>query len=72
VMDLYRERIEGLSEDRSDLTREHDRLVGEFRLVGVKAEREKLAELARDRRIGSESIRRLTRELDLSEARVRG
>lgn len=71
VMDLYRERIEGLSEDRTDLTREQDRLVNEFRLIGVKAERQKLAELARAREVGSETIRRLTRELDLSEARLR-
>ncbi len=72
VMDLYRERIEGLSEDRTDLTREQDRLVNEFRLVAVKAERARLLELVRNREIGSESIRRLTRELDLAEARVRG
>jgi monovalent cation/hydrogen antiporter len=72
VMDIYRERIESLSEDRSDLTREQDRLAGEFRLVGVKAEREKLLELARARQVGSETIRKLTRELDLVEARLRG
>ncbi|MFT3976971.1 MAG: Na+/H+ antiporter [Sphingomonas bacterium] len=72
VMDLYRERIEGLAGDRSDQTRAQDRLVTEFRLVGVKAERDKLLALARNREIGSETVRKLTRELDLSEARHRG
>jgi len=41
-------------------------------LVTVKAEREALADLTRARGISSETIRKLTRELDLSEARYRG
>lgn len=72
VMDVYRERIEGLSEDQSDLMRAQDRLLSEFRLVGVKAERSTLAQFVRARRIGSETARKLTRELDLAEARHRG
>ncbi len=71
VMDLYRERIEGLSEGRASLMREQDRLLSEFRLVGVKAERTALSGLVRARRIGSETARKLTRELDLAEARHR-
>lgn len=71
VMDLYRERIEGLSEDERDAVRAQERLFRDFRLVGVKAERAALAELIRQRQVGSETIRKLTRELDLSEARLR-
>ncbi|GFE77030.1 MULTISPECIES: Na+/H+ antiporter [Novosphingobium] len=72
VMDLYRERIEGLSEDERDAAREQERLFRDFRLVGLKAERAALGELIRKRNVGSETIRKLTRELDLSEARLRG
>ncbi|MPS69800.1 MAG: Na+/H+ antiporter [Novosphingobium sp.] len=72
VMDFYRERIEGLSEDESDAARAQELLFRDFRLVGVKAERIALAELIRERRVGSETIRKLTRELDLAEARHRG
>lgn len=72
VMDLYRERIEGLSEDERDAAREQERLFRDFRLVGLKAERAALGELIRTRSVGGETIRKLTRELDLSEARFRG
>ncbi|WP_448140321.1 Na+/H+ antiporter [Sphingopyxis fribergensis] len=72
VMDLYRERIESRSQGLSPAVREEERLVREFRLIGVKAEREALVELARARAVGSEIARKLTRELDLSEARYRG
>jgi len=72
MMEYYRERIEGLGEERSDTAREQDRLVGEFRLVGVKAERRVLERLVRGRSVGSEISRKLTRELDLQEARLRG
>jgi CPA1 family monovalent cation:H+ antiporter len=72
VMDLYRERIEGLSEGERDAAREQERLFRDFRLVGLKAERAALGELIRSRSAGSETIRKLTRELDLSEARFRG
>ncbi len=72
VMDLYRERIEGLKEDERDAARAQERLFRDFRLVGLKAERAALGELIRTRSVGSETIRKLTRELDLSEARFRG
>ncbi|WP_448663526.1 Na+/H+ antiporter [Sphingomonas sp. CJ20] len=72
VMDTYRERIEGLAGDTPNLARAHDKLTAEFRLIGVRAERARLVDLARDRRIGSETGRKLLRELDLSEARHSG
>jgi CPA1 family monovalent cation:H+ antiporter len=72
VMDRYRERIEGLSGQQADEMRAGNRLTSEFGLVGVKAERAALAKLIRTRRLGSEVARKLTRELDLAEARYRG
>ncbi|MEE4453125.1 Na+/H+ antiporter [Novosphingobium resinovorum] len=73
VMDLYRERIEGLSDRQSAAeTRSGERLLRDFRLVGVKAERQALLQMVRSRRIGSETVRKLTRELDLAEARYLG
>jgi monovalent cation/hydrogen antiporter len=72
VMDLYRARIEGLAGDRSDATRAHAALATELQLVGIKAERQRLVDMARGRRIGSEVARKISRELDLSEARHRG
>ena len=72
VMDFYRERIESRSQGLSEARRAEEHLIREFQLVGVKAEREALVELGRARAIGSEVARKLTRELDLSEARYRG
>ncbi|KTF69579.1 sodium:proton antiporter [Sphingomonas sp. WG] len=72
VMDGYRARIEGLAGDRSDTTRAQAALSTELQLVGIKAERQRLLDLARDRQIGSAVARRIARELDLSEARHRG
>jgi monovalent cation/hydrogen antiporter len=72
VMDFYRERIDGLSDGGADELRLQERLVSELRLVGIQAERAQLLELGRSRVIGSEIARKLTRELDLAEARHRG
>lgn len=72
VMDFYRERIEGLSDGRSDDLRMQERLFGDFLLAGVAAERRTLAELVRRREVGSATVQKLTRELDLAEARFRG
>ncbi|WHO41036.1 Na+/H+ antiporter [Sphingobium sp. AP49] len=71
IMDLYRERLEALSDSEEDSLREQGALLSEFRLVGVAAEREALSNLLRNRAIGSETGRKLIRELDLSEARHR-
>ncbi|HEX7856321.1 MAG TPA: Na+/H+ antiporter [Sphingobium sp.] len=71
VMGLYRERIDGLSEHQPDERRIGERLLGEFHLVGVKAERVALARLVRTQKVGIEIARKITRDLDLSEARYR-
>jgi len=69
VIDTYRDRIEGLSEHRSDLTRQQEQVAADLRLIGLRAERDALFGLAKNRKIGSEVKHKLTRELDLSEAR---
>jgi CPA1 family monovalent cation:H+ antiporter len=72
VMSFYQERIDGLSDDVADEARLQERLVSELRLVGIQAERTTLLELGRSRAIGSETARKLIRELDLAETRHRG
>ena len=71
-MDFYRERIDGLTDGASDAVRVQERLSAELGLIGVKAEREQLTQLIRNRTVGSETARKLVRELDLAEARYRG
>ncbi|PZO77272.1 MAG: Na+/H+ antiporter [Sphingomonas hengshuiensis] len=72
AMDVYRERIDGLAGGAADAVRTQERLSAELSLIGVKAEREQLNRLIRNRAIGSETARKLVRELDLAEARYRG
>ncbi|MDQ0473433.1 Na+/H+ antiporter [Labrys wisconsinensis] len=74
VLTYYRERIDAGSADPDSA--ESTRLVRdvERRLfkVGLKAEREELVRLARQRRLGSEAVQKLIREADLAEARLGG
>jgi CPA1 family monovalent cation:H+ antiporter len=72
AMDVYRERIDGLAGGASDAVRTQERLSADLALTGVKAEREQLNKLIRNRTIGSETARKMVRELDLAEARYRG
>ncbi|MEO7031344.1 MAG: cation:proton antiporter, partial [Herbaspirillum sp.] len=73
VIALYRYRLNGLSaagKDDSELRRtgqaEHSLL-----LIGLKAEREEIFNLARQYRISDEISRKLVREIDLAETRYR-
>jgi len=72
VMSFYRDRLEGLANEASGEARAQERLSSELRLIGIQAERTQLLELARNRQVGSETARKLTRELDLAETRHRG
>ncbi len=74
VMDLYRDRIESRSRGAKVAAeaRLQDRLERDFRLVGLKAERDAVFERARAREIGSTTAQKIIRELDLLEARYRG
>ncbi len=73
VMDLYRRRTAGqlLTEDAARV-RLSDAVERQLRLAGLSAEREVVFALARAHTISDESSRRLVREVDLLEERVRG
>jgi CPA1 family monovalent cation:H+ antiporter len=73
IMDLYRERIDsrtlqGGLQGQMQLYAQVDR---DLRLAGLKAERDAIFRLARDRAIGSAVAQKLIRELDLLEIRYR-
>ena len=74
VMDVYRDRIDsrGGSAKMAAEARLQDRLERDFKLVALQAERALVIELARERQIGSVTVQKLVRELDLLEARYRG
>ncbi len=74
IMDIYRRRIETrtlISEDTATAKR-IDKLERELRLAALRAERTELFRRVRKRELGSESARKLIRELDLMEARYGG
>jgi hypothetical protein len=72
VMDLYRRRIEGQTtgEDAARVRRCGD-IEQQLRLAGLRAERDRLFALARAHAISDESCRKLVREVDLMEERLR-
>lgn len=71
IMDLYRERIDSRLQQSADTqeTRKYAQVERKLRLAGLKAERDTIFLMARDRSIGSEIAQKLIRELDLLEAR---
>ncbi|PZQ61271.1 MAG: Na+/H+ antiporter [Sphingomonas taxi] len=73
IMDLYRERIRVREDGESapDDLQQNERIDRSLRLAAVRAEREEVFRLLRQRTIGSETGRKLTRELDLLEGRLR-
>lgn len=71
VMDLYRLRIKGQTgsgEERETLQRS-EQIEQDLRQVGLQAERDELFRLARSREIGDDLMRRLVREIDLTDAK---
>lgn len=74
VSALYQRKL-GASEDAAERdpveARAYEQAVRELRGAGLKAERNELFKLARERRISDELSRRLVRNLDLIEARQR-
>ncbi|HXH16022.1 MAG TPA: Na+/H+ antiporter [Sphingomonas sp.] len=72
IMDQYRERIDSLAgDDEHRWQQEQDsRLERQLRLAGVRAERQTLFELARQREISVSLAEQLGRELDLADARL--
>ncbi|KQN94460.1 sodium:proton antiporter [Sphingomonas sp. Leaf231] len=73
IADLYRERIRVRVDGGSSLraVRQGERIDRALRLAGIRAEREAVFRLLRARQIGSETGRKLTRELDMLEGRLR-
>ncbi len=71
IMDGYRERIERRSADKAAqaVSRQSEQIERELRLAALRAERTEIFRRVRKRELGSESARKLVRELDLMEAR---
>ncbi|MCX5572220.1 Na+/H+ antiporter [Kaistia nematophila] len=74
IMDLYRARIEAQSRVGDDpaLARQIEAIEARLRIAALKAERMTIYRLLRTRKIGSETARKLVRELDLMESRYEG
>jgi CPA1 family monovalent cation:H+ antiporter len=71
AMQAYRRRLDNASKDIDAATlRRADAAELTLRLAGLRAERERIFELARHRQISDETSRRLVRELDLLEERL--
>nr|WP_206377995.1 Na+/H+ antiporter [Sphingobium psychrophilum] len=73
IMDLYRERIDSRIQQSGDTheTRKYALVERDLRLAGLKAERDAIFLMTRNRSIGSEVAQKLIRELDLLEVRFR-
>ena len=73
VMELYRYRIHGRSKtgEAAALARKTDAIERKLRLVGLRAERDVIYRSARAKQLPDELARRLVREIDLLEARLR-
>ena len=72
VMALYQRRLEGDAERvAADALRKADDAERALRVAALRAEREAIFALARERRVSDDIARRLTRDIDLAEARCR-
>jgi CPA1 family monovalent cation:H+ antiporter len=72
VMELYRRRIEGRSmTENASRIRLSDDIERRVRLAGLRAERDTIFQLARNHALADESSRKLVREIDLAEERLK-
>jgi CPA1 family monovalent cation:H+ antiporter len=72
VMDLYRRRMEGqTASDNAIRIRRCDDIERDLRLAALRAERDVLFALARARSVSDRNCRKLVREIDLQEERLR-
>ncbi|HEX6795017.1 MAG TPA: Na+/H+ antiporter [Casimicrobiaceae bacterium] len=73
VIGLYRSRLgrAGAGDVEAEELRKAEQVERTLRLAGLRAEREKIFEMARHSRISDETSRKLVREIDLTEARYR-
>jgi hypothetical protein len=74
IMDHYRARIDAGSgaDEEIALARQLEAIQSRMAIAALKAERTTIFKLLRGRKIGSETARKLVRELDLLEARYEG
>jgi CPA1 family monovalent cation:H+ antiporter len=72
IMELYRDRIDGRSKTGDEATRLRivEGIDRELRLAGLRAERDEIYRLARARTLSDDLVRKLVREVDLTEARL--
>jgi CPA1 family monovalent cation:H+ antiporter len=71
-MELYRRRIEGRSmTENASRIRLSDDIERRVRLAGLRAERDTIFQLARNHALADESSRKLVREIDLAEERLK-
>ncbi len=70
----YRQRIDARSKSGTvrDVARRSDEIERKLWLIGSRAEREEIFRLARSLQLSDETARKLVREIDLLEARIRG
>jgi CPA1 family monovalent cation:H+ antiporter len=73
VIGFYRRRLEGAGAGDVDAQtlRKAEQVERDLRLAGLRAERDKIFEMARRSQISDETSRKLVREIDLMEARYR-
>jgi CPA1 family monovalent cation:H+ antiporter len=71
VLGLYQHRLGKAAETDASGVREADQAEREFRLAALKAERDTILQLTRERKISDATARKMLREIDLVEARYR-
>ncbi len=71
IVELYRQRIEGLSKTGDDgvHARKLEEIERRLRLAALRAERNEVYRIARGHRLSEETARKLVREIDLQETR---
>ncbi|HEX5377889.1 MAG TPA: Na+/H+ antiporter, partial [Phenylobacterium sp.] len=71
IMETYRQRIDGRlqSPEAAALSRKVDQVERQLCLAGLRAERDEIFRLNRERQIDDEAARKIVREIDLLEAR---
>jgi monovalent cation/hydrogen antiporter len=72
VMNLYRQRLEGLGDDEAPrkAARQNERIEQRLRMAALRAERSELLKLRTRQAINDETLNKLMREIDLSETAI--
>jgi CPA1 family monovalent cation:H+ antiporter len=72
VMNLYRQRLEGLGDDEAPrkAARQNEMIEAQLRMAALRAERSELLKLRTRQAINDETLNKLMREIDLSETAI--